>query len=89
MLDPGGLRTADPRNPGSWNRYAYVNGDPVNFMIHAGSRQMGRARAAPMADNYFAIWTTVPGALPVLETIPRWVALAGLRVEAGVAEWME
>ena len=28
--DPGGIRTADPKNPGSWNRYAYANGDPVN-----------------------------------------------------------
>jgi RHS repeat-associated protein len=29
--DPGGVKTANPKNPGSWNRYAYVNGDPVNF----------------------------------------------------------
>lgn len=28
--DPGGVATADPSNPQSWNRYAYVNGDPVN-----------------------------------------------------------
>jgi RHS repeat-associated protein len=26
-----GRKTANPRNPQSWNRYAYVNGDPVNF----------------------------------------------------------
>jgi RHS repeat-associated protein len=29
-LDPGGIRTAHPGNPTSWNRYGYVNGDPVN-----------------------------------------------------------
>jgi RHS repeat-associated protein len=29
--DPGGIRTADPTDPGSWNRYAYTEGDPVNF----------------------------------------------------------
>lgn len=29
--DPGGVKTADPTNPGSWNRYAYVQGDPINF----------------------------------------------------------
>jgi RHS repeat-associated protein len=29
--DPGGLKTADPGNPTSWNRYSYANGDPVNF----------------------------------------------------------
>ena len=28
--DPGGINTADPKRPGSWNRYAYVNDDPVN-----------------------------------------------------------
>ena len=28
--DPGGIRTANPKNPGSWNRYAYGRGDPVN-----------------------------------------------------------
>ncbi len=29
--DPMGIGTADPSNPGSWNRYTYVQGDPVNF----------------------------------------------------------
>ena len=29
--DPGGISTAQPGDPTSWNRYAYVNGDPVNF----------------------------------------------------------
>jgi RHS repeat-associated protein len=29
--DPGGARTADPKNPGSWNRYSYAGTDPVNF----------------------------------------------------------
>jgi RHS repeat-associated protein len=30
-VDPGGIKTAHPSNPTSWNRYAYVNGDPINF----------------------------------------------------------
>ena len=30
-MDPGGIRTARPSNPISLNRYAYVNGDPVNY----------------------------------------------------------
>ena len=29
-VDPGGIKTADPSTPISLNRYAYVNGDPVN-----------------------------------------------------------
>jgi len=28
--DPGGIKTANAGNPTSWNRYAYVNGDPIN-----------------------------------------------------------
>jgi RHS repeat-associated protein len=28
---------ADPRNPGTWNRYAYVGGDPVNHIDPTGN----------------------------------------------------
>jgi RHS repeat-associated protein len=28
--DPGGIKTAVPSRPSSWNRYAYVEGDPIN-----------------------------------------------------------
>lgn len=28
--DPGGIRTASPSRPSSWNRYTYVEGDPIN-----------------------------------------------------------
>ena len=34
--DPGGIKTANPKDPGSWNRYAYVQGDPVNFTDRTG-----------------------------------------------------
>jgi RHS repeat-associated protein len=29
--DPGGVKTASPETPITWNRYAYANGDPQNF----------------------------------------------------------
>src|ERR1039457_1803890 len=29
--DPSGADAADPSDPTSWNMYAYVNGDPINF----------------------------------------------------------
>lgn len=28
--DPGGMRTADSGTPGSWNRFGYMMGDPIN-----------------------------------------------------------
>jgi RHS repeat-associated protein len=35
-VDPGGVASADPSNPQSWNRYAYVMGNPVNGMDRQG-----------------------------------------------------
>jgi len=35
--DPGGVKAADPRNPITWNRYAYAVGDPVNFKDPRGT----------------------------------------------------
>ena len=29
--DPGGIATANPSNPITWNRYLYANADPANF----------------------------------------------------------
>ena len=29
--DPGGIKTADPKNPTSWNRYLYGLGNPINL----------------------------------------------------------
>ncbi|SPF39432.1 hypothetical protein SBA4_2340002 [Candidatus Sulfopaludibacter sp. SbA4] len=34
--DAGGLATADSSDPTSWNRFAYVQGDPVNFRDPSG-----------------------------------------------------
>lgn len=39
--DPGGLATANPKDPTSWNRYAYAGDDPVNF-----NDPSGRARCS-------------------------------------------
>ena len=35
--DPGGIKTAVPSDPSSWNRYAYTEGDPVNFIDPDGT----------------------------------------------------
>jgi RHS repeat-associated protein len=34
--DPLGMSAANLKAPGSWNRYAYVRGDPINFYNRTG-----------------------------------------------------
>ena len=34
--DPAGLAAVDPSNPQSWNRYAYVFNDPMNYVDPLG-----------------------------------------------------
>ena len=38
--DPGGISTADPKTPMSWNRYALAAGDPINFNDPQGLEDM-------------------------------------------------
>ena len=39
-MDPGGIATARPKNPTSWNRYAYVGADRVNYADPRGAIQI-------------------------------------------------
>lgn len=41
MPDPAGMRASDPGDPGSWNRYAYTHGDPVNRSDPSGLADEG------------------------------------------------
>jgi len=48
--DPGGAATADPKNPTSWNRYAYAYGDPINLVDPGGTAPCD-ASGDPNATN--------------------------------------
>ena len=37
--DPAGLAAVDPTNPQTWNRYAYVTNNPLNFVDRRGLNQ--------------------------------------------------
>jgi RHS repeat-associated protein len=39
--------SAKPKNPGSWNRFAYVGGDPVNLLDPRGMEQQGADPIGP------------------------------------------
>jgi RHS repeat-associated protein len=47
--DPGGIKTANPTDPGSWNRYAYVGGDPVNYIDPGGLFRCNPAYCQPVS----------------------------------------
>jgi RHS repeat-associated protein len=51
--DPGGMSTADLRNPTSWNEYAYANGDPANFYDPTG-KSVFSGSGHPCGSNWMA-----------------------------------
>ena len=62
--DPGGIATADPMDPGSWNRYAYVQGDPVNHQDRSGlflSAQSCINDADACGAEDWGLWIGLPG----------------------------
>jgi hypothetical protein len=50
-VDPGGVKAADPRNPTSWNRYAYTLGDPINMFDPTGTYPCGSQWASDSNGN--------------------------------------
>jgi hypothetical protein len=65
--DPGGIKTADPSRPSSWNRYTYTEGDPVNFADPQGLYLVdcvwdgGCANIRGNAGNYGGGWGSTGG----------------------------
>jgi RHS repeat-associated protein len=50
--DAGGIKTATPSNPLSWNRYAYTLGDPINFNDVAGKNAYNVEDGDEQCDEY-------------------------------------
>jgi len=60
--DPGGVSTAKPKNPTSWNRFLYANGDPVNFLDPRGGIVISAEQCAEDPDSCEADdWNSVYG----------------------------
>jgi RHS repeat-associated protein len=76
-----------PADPGSWNRYAYVQGDPVNLNDPSGEYAViiaggGSGPAAPLVFVAWAFWQIFRG--PTLRRDPGWQTDA--EVNARVAQ---
>jgi RHS repeat-associated protein len=50
--DPAGLGAVDPANPQSWNRYAYVLGDPLDLIDPTGDDGISGACASYLANGW-------------------------------------
>src|SRR6185437_13206834 len=62
--DPAGLAGVDPNNPQSWNRYAYVNGSPLNSTDPLGLEQVEVGRCSWDETSFYVdgeyqgtVWT--------------------------------
>ncbi|HXZ81341.1 MAG TPA: RHS repeat-associated core domain-containing protein, partial [Terriglobales bacterium] len=61
--DPAGMAAVDPGNPQTWNRYAYVNNNPTNFIDPLGLRD-----CLP-SDSICVTEPMPPGPDPILDLI--------------------
>jgi RHS repeat-associated protein len=63
--DPIGVKAVDSKNPTSWNLYAYVNGDPVNFKDPQGlflpANPSNESDDSPPDFNVCMIYPYYPG----------------------------
>ncbi len=78
--DPGGIRTADPNNPTTWNRYSYANGDPANFFDPTGTYPCGATWADGGAGSFSVTVYDCPdgggdGGGAQSSVNPGWVAM--------------
>jgi len=61
--DRGGIKTADPNNPSSWNRYAYTMGDPIGS-FHPHGREDCDPDECCSCDDPWDLCSEAAGAQP-------------------------
>jgi len=77
--DRTGMRSANPNNPASWNRYAYAGGDPANFADPTGTEicspggdvQQDACSALATGDGSFGTGATTTGNNDPCQQLPE------------------
>ena len=76
--DPAGFSAANPNNPATWNSYAYVHGDPVNFNDSTGDGECAVGEPVPCTETVTgdAADETYPWMNPIASLVsPAWTAM--------------
>ena len=59
-MDPGGVKTASLGRPLGWNRYAYVEGDPINSTDRHGLYMCVGCGDEPESEGFCDIYPDDP-----------------------------
>src|SRR5438132_4664011 len=85
MADPLSMRTADPKNPGSWNTYTYVQADPINSVDPRGLNMCEMLKDASTCETLYGSLTAGGGGNCTVDGVWTPCDMAGRMQETGAA----